>query len=214
MNSNVTIVASGPGFTYASDGPTHYFNEDYGILKNFPNLNFFCTSDYLSAIRYFNESYKSKKPSFIRLEKGSNPRMEGNLKNSVNHVIKGKNILVISNGYLSVLVKKIIDENVALKNNVGLVDITQFIPLNIKKIENIVKNYNTILMLDESPLLSSINNDIHYILKINKKFNNKKIILMNTLFKFWKISGKRSFLYKKNKIDEILIKKKLLNIIK
>jgi transketolase len=214
MNSNVTIVASGPGFTYASDGPTHYFNEDYGILKNFSNLNFFCTSDYLSAIRSFNESYKSKNPSYIRLEKGSNPKIEGNQKNSVNHAIKGKNTLVISNGYLSVLVKKIIDENVALKNNVGLVDITQFIPLNIKKIENIVKNYNTILMLDESPLLSSINKDIHYMLKMNKKFNNKKIILMNTLFKFWKISGKRSYLYKKNKIDESSIKKKLLNIIK
>jgi len=213
MNSKVTIVASGPGFTYASDGPTHYFNEDYGILKNFPNLNFFCTSDYLSAIRSFNESYKSKNPSYIRLEKGSNLKIDGNLKNSINHAIKGKNSLVISNGYLSVLVKKIIDENVALKNNVGLVDITQFIPLNIKKIENIVKNYDTILMLDESPLLSSINKDIHYMLKINKKFNSKKIILMNTLFKFWKMSGKRSFLYKKNKIDEILIKKKLLNII-
>ncbi len=34
MKSKVTIVASGPGFTYASDGPTHYFNEDYQILKN------------------------------------------------------------------------------------------------------------------------------------------------------------------------------------
>jgi hypothetical protein len=113
-----------------------------------------------------------------------------------------------------VLVKKTIDENAVLKNNVGLVDVTQFIPLNIKKIENIVKNYNIIVMLDESPLLSSVNKDIHYMLKMNKKFNNKKIILINTLFKFWKISGKRSYLYKKNKIDESSIKKKLLNIIK
>jgi transketolase len=214
MNLNVTIVASGPGFTYASDGPTHYFNEDYGILKNFPNLNFFCTSDYLSAIRSFNESYKSKKPSYIRLEKGSNPKIHGNLKNSVNHAIKGKKILLISNGNLSVLAKRTIEENVVLKNNVGLLDITQFVPLNIKRIENIAKNYNIIVMLDESPLISSISKDIHYMLKINKKFNNKKIILMNTLFKFWKISGKRSFLYKKNKIDESSIKKKLLNIIK
>ena len=41
MKQKVSIVASGPGFTYASDGPTHYFNEDYGVFKNFPNLNFF-----------------------------------------------------------------------------------------------------------------------------------------------------------------------------
>jgi transketolase len=214
MNLNVVIVASGSGFTYASDGPTHYFNEDYGILKNFPNLNFFCTSDYLSAIRAFDVSYKSKSASYIILEKGSNPKIDGNLKNSVNHAIKSKNILVISNGNLSVLVKKIIDENAVLKNNVGLVCITQLIPLNIKKIESIVQNYNTIVMLDERPLVSSVNKDIHYMLKINKKFNYKKIILINTLFKFWKISGKRSYLYEKNKIDENSIKKKLLNIIK
>ena len=213
MNTKVVIVASGPGFTYASDGPTHYFNEDYGILKNFPNLNFFCTSDYLSAIRSFNESYKSKNPCYIRLEKGSNPRINGNLKNSVNHAIKSNDVLVISNGNLSLLVKKIIDENAVLKHNVGLADITQFIPLNIKKIENIVKDYNKIILLDESPMLSSINVDIYNKLKINKKFNDKKIIFMNTLFRFWKISGKRSFLYKKNKIDENSIKSKLLKLI-
>ena len=213
MNLKVSIIASGPGFTYASDGPTHYFNEDYGILKNFPNLNFFCTSDHLSAIRSFNESYKSKNSSYIRLEKGSNPIIDGNLKNSINHVIKAKNALVISNGNLSVMVQKILVENKIFKNNIGFVDITQFVPLNIKKIENIVKNYKTIVMLDESPLCSSINKDINYILMINKKLNYKKIVLINTFFKFWKISGNRNFLYKKNKIDESTIKKILLSTI-
>jgi transketolase len=214
MKLNVVIVASGPGFTYASDGPTHYFNEDYGILKNFPNLNFFCTSDYLSAIRSFNKSYASKTASYIRLEKGNNPTIKGNLHNSINHVIKGKNTLIISNGNFSVLVRKIIEENILLKNNIGLLDVTQFIPLNIKKIENIVKSYTTVVMIDESPLCSSINKDIHYILKLNKKFSNKNIICMNTFFKFWKVSGNRNYLYKMNKIDERLIREKLLSIIK
>lgn len=213
MSLKVSIIASGPGFTYASDGPTHYFNEDYGILKNFPNLNFFCTSDHLSAIRSFNESYKSKIASYIRLEKGSNSTIEGNLKNSINHVIKGKNALVISNGNLSVMVQKILFENKIFKNKIGFVDITQFIPLNIKKLENIVKNYKNIVMLDESPLCSSINKDINYMLMINKKLNFKKIVLINTFFKFWKISGNRNFLYKKNKIDENTIKKILLSAI-
>ncbi len=65
MKQKVSIVASGPGFTYASDGPTHYFNEDYGVLKNFPNLNFFCTSDSHSAKRAFLKSYQSKNPSSL-----------------------------------------------------------------------------------------------------------------------------------------------------
>jgi hypothetical protein len=48
---------------------------------------------------------------------------------------KNDNVLVISNGNLSLLFKKIIYENAVLKHNVGLANITQFIPLNIKKLK-------------------------------------------------------------------------------
>ena len=128
MNSKVSIVASGPGFSYASDGPTHYFNEDYGVIKNFPNLNFFCTSDSNSAKRAFLESYKSKNPSFIRLEKGAYENLTKYSNSSINHISKGKKILFITNGYLSIITKKIIDD-IGKKYKVGLLDITQFIPL-------------------------------------------------------------------------------------
>jgi hypothetical protein len=62
-------------------------------------------------------------------------------------------------------------------------------------------------------MLSPTNVDIYNKLKINNKFNDKKIIFMNTLYRFCKISGKRSFLYKKNKIDENSTKSKLLKLI-
>jgi len=183
MKSKVTIVASGPGFTYASDGPTHYFNEDYQILKNFPNLNFYCTSDYLSAIKSFRQSYKSRGPCYIRLEKGITCKIPGNLKLSINHIFKGKKILVISNGQLTIVIKKILEKNKKL-NNLGLVDITQFIPLNFIKIEKIVKNYDIIVLIDESPLRSSINQELYFQIKNKEKFSKKKIIFMNTYFNF------------------------------
>ena len=212
MKSKVSIIASGPGFTYASDGPTHYFNEDYGILKNFPNLNFFATSDHPSAIRAFRKSYKSKNPSFIRLEKGSNNILGGSYKESINHVIIGKDILIISNGYLSISIKKIIVENSKFKN-IGLIDITQIIPLDEVKIKEIAKKYNTIILVDESPLISSINKDIHYFLIKDKIFRNKKIVLLNTDFRYWKIAGNRNFLHKQNKISADYIKKKIAKLI-
>jgi len=212
MKSKVTIVASGPGFTYASDGPTHYFNEDYQILKNFPNLNFYCTSDYLSAIKSFRQSYKSRGPCYIRLEKGITCKIPGNLKLSINHIFKGKKILIISNGQLTIVIKKILEQNKKL-NNLGLVDITQFIPLNFIKIEKIVKNYDIIVLIDESPLRSSINQELYFQIKNKEKFSKKKIIFMNTYFKFWKIAGNRDYLKIKNNIDETSIKKRLLSLI-
>jgi pyruvate/2-oxoglutarate/acetoin dehydrogenase E1 component len=80
--------------------------------------------------------------------------------------------LIISNGYLSISIKKIIVENSKFKN-IGLIDITQIIPLDEVKIKEIAKKYNTIILVDESPLISSINKDIHYFLIKDKIFRNK-----------------------------------------
>jgi len=212
MKSKVTIVASGSGFTYASDGPTHYFNEDYQILKNFPNLNFFCTSDYLSAIKSFRNSYKSKNPSYIRLEKGFTSRISGNLKLPINHIFKGKKIVIISNSQITTVLKKILKKNKKL-SNIGLVDITQFIPLDFSKIEKIINNYKIIVLIDESPLRSSINQELFIQIKNKSKYLKKKIFFINTDFKFWKIAGNRDYLKFKNRIDETSIKKKLLSLI-
>jgi len=208
MKSKVSIIASGPGFTYASDGPTHYFNEDYGILKNFPNLNFFASSDHYSAIKAFRESYKSKNPSFIRLEKGSHLKLGGKFTDPINYVKKGVNTLVIANGYLSILTNKIISKNKTLKK-IGLIDITQIIPLNYTRLIKIAKKYKNILLVDESPFISSINKDIHYALLSSKIFSNKKIILLNSKFKYWKIAGNRNYLHKRNNLNEKFITNQL-----
>jgi transketolase len=213
MKTKVAIVASGPGFTYASDGPTHYFNEDYGILKNFPNLNFYCTSDYSSAIKSFRHSYKSKNPSYIRLEKGNTKKINGNLINPVNHVKKGKTLVAISNGKLSLNLKKIIEQNKKLEK-IGMIDISQFIPLKFNKIKDIIKNYDKIVLIDESPFISSINQELFCRIKSNSLLKNKKVETINTKFKFWKEAGKRDYLFDRNNIDEKSIKRKLLQILK
>tara|TARA_B100001027_G_C16255665_1_gene326763 strand:+ start:138 stop:1061 length:924 start_codon:yes stop_codon:yes gene_type:complete len=213
MKQKVSIVASGPGFTYASDGPTHYFNEDYGVLKNFPNLNFFCTSDPHSAKRAFLKSYQSKNPSFIRLEKGKHKTLKKYSNSSLNYISSSNNVLVISNGYTSILAKKILD-TATQKHKFALLDITQFIPLEKKTISKIILKYKKIIFLDESPFISSINKDIHYICLNNQKLKNLKFFFYNTDFKFWKVSGNRDYLLKLNSLDEINLKKNIINIIK
>ena len=213
MKQKVSIVASGPGFTYASDGPTHYFNEDYGVLKNFPNLNFFCTSDSHSAKRAFLKSYQSKNPSFIRLEKGTHKTLKKYSNNSLNHISNSNDVLVISNGYISILVKRILD-SVPQKYKFGLLDITQFIPLEKNMIKKTISKYKKIIFLDESPFISSINKDIHYICLNNQKLKNLKFFFFNTDFKFWKVSGNRDYLLKLNFLDEFNLKKNIISIIK
>ena len=66
---NIKLIGSGPGYTYASDGPTHYFTEDFGIFKNLQNINFYSTHDSNSAIKSIKDSYNKKLPCYISLEK-------------------------------------------------------------------------------------------------------------------------------------------------
>lgn len=213
MHQNVTIVASGPGFTYASDGPTHYFNEDYGILKNFPNLNFFCTSDSNSAKRAFLKSYSSRNPTFVRLEKGSSPTL-GRYKNqSLNYVKEKSKLLIVSNGYLSIQMKKIYDDK-NFKYKFSILDLIQLIPLEWNKIKKIFTNYDKILLIDESPFVSSISKDLHYLSLKEKKLSKIKFTFLNTKFKFWKIAGNRNYLLEQNSLDQISLKNTIMKILK
>ena len=212
MNQKISIIASGPGFTYASDGPTHYFNEDYGILKNFPNLNFYCTSDSNSAKRAFLKSYQSKNPSFIRLEKGTYQKLGKYSLSSLSHLKKKTECLVVSNSHLSILINKI-QQGLSENSNFSMLDISQLIPLDEKKIISIISKYKKIIFVDESPFISSVNKDIHYSCLNNIKTKNLKYYFFNIGFKFWKVSGNRNYLLSINSLDESNLKKNILKIL-
>jgi len=211
MNFKVGIIGSGPGFSYASDGPTHYFHEDYGLLKNYPNLNFFCTSDPNSSRFAFEKSYQSKNSSFIRLEKGAYPNFSKYSKSSLLHVFKGKKILIVTNGYLSNICFEIINDLKAV-SDFGLLDIRQFIPLNFNHLKKIFKFYNKIIFIDESSFISSINKELLFFCLSDSLLKSKKYFTINTSFRFWKIAGDRNYLLSKNNLDKKSLKEELLRI--
>ncbi|MCH7839970.1 MAG: 1-deoxy-D-xylulose-5-phosphate synthase, partial [Planctomycetes bacterium] len=45
MNLPVTIVASGAGFSYSGDGPTHHAVQDVAIMRTLPNMTILNPSD-------------------------------------------------------------------------------------------------------------------------------------------------------------------------
>ena len=93
-----------------------------------------------------------------------------------------------------------------------MLDITQFIPLEENKIKKIVSKYNKIIFIDESPFVSSISKDIHYICINNLKNYKLKYFFKNIDFKFFKNSGNRNYLLKLNSLDENSIKKDIIKI--
>ena len=67
---NIKLIGSGPGYTYASDGPTHYFTEDFGIFKNLQNINFYSTHDSNSAIKSIKENTDLPAIATMTFDKG------------------------------------------------------------------------------------------------------------------------------------------------
>ena len=70
MNLPVTIIGSGPGFSYNSDGPTHHALQDLAIIRALPNMTILSPSDSDMAEAFAMLSYKNKGPTYVRLDKG------------------------------------------------------------------------------------------------------------------------------------------------
>ncbi len=206
LNLKICLVGSGSAYTYASDGPTHYFNEDYGIIKNFPKINFYCTSDPYSSSLAFKNSYKYKHGSYIRLEKGKRENFQVKNNNGINYLKKGKENLLITNGYITFRCLELLKKRNMKKNDkFGMIDITQLIPLNFKKIEQICNKYKKIIFFDESPLVSSYSKDLYF--HLNHKGNlKKKFIFFNTKFEIFKKSGDRDYILSKNNLGNQKLK--------
>jgi transketolase len=212
LNLKICIVGSGSGYTYASDGPTHYINEDYGVIKNYSNINFYCTSDPNSARLAFKNSYTNKYGSYIRLEKGMLDNFKNISKSGINHVIKGDDVLLVSNGYIT---RKCIDLLNFLnykKKSFGLLDINQLLPLNKKGIEATCKNYSKVVFMDESPLVSSYSKDLYFYLNYLKKIRNNKFFFINTNFEVFKKAGNRDYILSQNNFDKNKLIKNLNKI--
>ena len=201
---NIKLIGSGPGNTYASDGPTHYFTEDYGIFKNLENVQFYSTHDSNSAIKSIVNSYKTKVPCYISLEKNAFPNLDAFYKKDITEVLKGHEKLIITRGYLSQKLRSIIK----LKKKIGLAVITRVLPFNVKDLLKIIKKYKKIYFFEECRKESSFYEGIIAELIKNNPKKKFKLFCLKTMHH--RLAGNRDTILKKNKLDEKSIIK-LLN---
>jgi transketolase C-terminal domain/subunit len=204
---NIKLIGSGPGNTYASDGPTHYFTEDYGIFKNLENIQFYSTHDSNSAIKAIVNSYKTKAPCYISLEKNAFANLHSFYEKDVTEVLKGLEKLIVTRGYLSQKLWHTIKFKV-IKKKIGLAVITKALPFNLKDLFKIIKKYKKIYFFEECRKESSVYESIVGELIKNNPKKKFKLFYLKTMHH--KLAGNRDTIFKANKLDEKSIIK-LLN---
>jgi len=215
-NLGVIIVGVGAGLSYADLGATHHATEDVGMLRTIPNLNIISPSDPLELKALLPKILINKKPTYLRLGKTGEknihikePKVElgkGNV------IYKGKKVCIISSG--NILKNTSLAIKVLKKKNVypTLISLHTIKPLDIKLIQNCLKNHKYIIILEEHAEIGGLASAISEI-NLKKNYNNK-FLCMNVGNKFIVKSGKQVFARERLSISEIKIKKKILNFLR
>jgi len=67
----VTLVGTSTGYDNGPLGPTHHMLEDWGVVSSLPGIEIYVPFNKSSASNIFDLVFESKKPTYIRIAKGS-----------------------------------------------------------------------------------------------------------------------------------------------
>lgn len=199
-NYPVILIGTGTGFDYGPLGPTHHVIDDWGHLKSLPNFEVYCPSSNEFASVILKNVIKNKKPTYIRVPKGSFDEIK--TKKNYSHILgKNKNILLVTYGAnikQCLLVKK--------KKNVSVLVLNKIHPVD-NEIYKIIKKYRNVLVIeDHNPstgLFSSLTENM-----INYSKTTKFFALGPRKFEY-KVGNSLEYFQKKYGIDYDTINKKV-----
>lgn len=203
---NVNLIGVGAGVSYDVSGPTHHCFEDITIMRALPNFIVFSPSDWILSERFVDFSINIKKPKYIRLDGKPLPQIYNkfkkfDLENGFFELKKGKEICIVSTGYMTHKALKVAKELQKNKINVGVIDVFLLKPINEDLLFDSLKKYKFIVTIEEAFInKGGLDSLLLHILK-NK---NSGIQLKNLGFKDEYIfkSGNRDYLYKLHQFDE------------
>ena len=208
-NLPVTIIGNGSSLAYAYHGTSHQAIEDVAMMRVLPNLKIIHPSDNFSSKESARIAYKSKKPVYIKLDKGFYPDLY--LKSShLNEGISGQNnICLISTGSMIHNVGKISKNLLNQKINSSVIDIFQIKPLNKEKLKKIIKGKKALVTIEEQHIDGGIGSQVSELIADNnlniplKRFGIKD--------KYSKLHGNRSWLQNFYEIDVSTVTKEIIS---
>jgi transketolase len=213
---NLTIVASGGGFTYGALGMSHHATEDISIMRSIPNLQVVspCTAwetyhatDYLSKINGV---------SYLRIEKGGiqsppNKSTSFELGKAI-EMQSGKNITIIGTGGIIVDCLKAAD---LLKQNglsAQVISMHSIKPLDEACIKECARKNKHIITVEEHNKIGGLGSAVSEIIAQNNLDCNLKVIALEDTFS--SVVGSQEFLRSYYKLDSKTIFQEALKLIK
>ncbi len=172
MRLPVTIVGSGPGITYSSDGPTHHAVQDVAIMRALPEMIILSPSDPATAAAAVGIAYESHAPVYVRIDKGELPLLYDNdeeFSNGLALLKEGRDLMIITTGVMVHQAFKVAEELAKQSIDVGIIDVYRIKPINKKLLLSFIERTNRVITLEEHSIIGGIGSAVSEILIDNGK---------------------------------------------
>lgn len=170
MNLDVTIIGTGCGFSFSYDGPTHHATQDLAIMRTLPELVILNPCDEVTAQESAKIAYNSKKPVFVRIDKGVFNKIykTEECEMGIKEISSISKIKIISTGSIThraINISKKIFENKNVK--IDVIDLYKIKPIE-EKIIDILKNSQIVFTLEENTKIGGIGSIVGEIILDNE----------------------------------------------
>lgn len=161
MRLPVTILASGTGYVYSEDGPTHHMTENMAVMRTLPGLTFWSPSDCTLTASLIHFAYETPGPSCLFFDKGPFPTIYDNnnppdFSEGLAVLKKGKDLIIISTGIMTGEALNIAAELGKDGIETSVIDLYRLKPLNKKLLYEALKGAKRIVTLEEHSIFGGL----------------------------------------------------------
>jgi transketolase len=167
MRLPVTIIGSGPGITYGSDGPTHHAIQDVAVMRALPEMTILNPSDPIMAAAAARIGYKTAGPIYVRIDKGKLPALydtNQEFSDGLSLLKDGPDLMIIATGIMVQQAFKVADELAKHSIDTGIVDLYRIKPINEELLLDLIRQAKRIVTLEEHSIIGGIGSVISEIL--------------------------------------------------
>lgn len=159
MNLPVTIVASGGGYTYGADGPTHHATQDVAILRALPEMTIFNPADAISTAAFAKLAWRLPGPKYVRIERGSLGKIyqEGHdFSPGLERLVEGRDITIISTGIMTQYAIKAAAELSKQGIDTGIIDLYRLKPVEEHTLLGAIGEARAVVTLEEHSIVGGL----------------------------------------------------------
>lgn len=215
-DANITIVASGGGFTYGGLGMSHHATEDIAIMRALPGIKVIAPCTAWETFHATKALANSQGVNYLRIEKGGDKKPpKKNMKFKIGkaiEMISGKDLSIIATG--GILKECLKASKILSKIGISaqVVSMHSIKPIDEKFITDCAKKTKKIITVEEHNKIGGLGSAVAEVLSKNNLNCKLKVIALNDIFS--SVVGSQEYLRTLYKLDHKEIIKNAKKILK